>query len=246
MDKKRISTNDFTIENNIISFNDVLLQISNISCVNVESAPKKKFNFRSLGIFALGLFGATQFEGNIQGFGIILIIAAVAYVCWLLIENYGDDTKYLYLSLNSGYSYYIMCEDENFLQSVMEVIKYCINHHYVKNIQIDFNKCRLKNSPITIGDAKDVINTIITGDNNSVKINNWEQLQDELIKAYERLPKTSEEYIASGEALQYALKKDEEGLRNVFNKYSKSFLSDVFKGVASGVLVEVIKAIMLI
>ena len=246
MDKKKVSTNDFTIENNIISFNDVLLQISNISCVNVESAPKKKFNFRSLGIFALGLFVATQFEGDIKNFGIILMVVVSVYVCWLIIENYNDDTKYLYISLNSGCSYYIMCENENFLQSVMEVIKYCINHHYIKNIQIDFNECRLENSPITIGDGKEVINTIITGDNNSVNINDWEQLQDELIKVYERLPKTSEEYIASGEALQYALKRDEEGLRKVFNKYSKSFLSDVFKGVASGVLVEVIKAIMLI
>ena len=182
---------------------------------------------------------------KISRVGIILLIIVVSYVCWLLIVNYGSDTKYLYIFLNSGFLYYIICEDEKFLQSVMEVIEYCINHHYIKNIQIDFNECKLYNSPITVGNDKEVINTVITGDNNSVNINNWEQLQDELIKVYEKLPKTSEEYVASGEALKYALSRDESGLLKVFNKYSKCFLSDVFKGVASGVLVDIIKSMLL-
>lgn len=243
--EKIISTSNFKIENNIISFNDVLLQISNISSVSVEPVAKKKFEPWFIVIFFLGIFGAMQPDEDIKGFGIVFVVISVAYICWLLIENYGKNEKYLYISLNSGFLYYIICENERFLQSVMEIIEYCINHHYIKNIQIDFNECRLYNSPITVGDGKEVINTVITGNNNSVNINNWEQLQDELIKVYEKLPKTSEEYAASGEALKYALSRDEDGLMKVFNKYSKCFLSDVFKGVASGLLVDIIKSMLL-
>ncbi len=243
--EKAFYTSNFKIENNIISFNDVLLQISNISSVSIEPIPKKNFNMWFIIIFVLGLFGATQIDKDIKVIGIFLIIIAVVYVSWFLWENYGNDAKYLNIFLNSGILYYIICEDEIFLQSVIEVIEYCINHHYIKNIQIDFNKCRLYNSPITVGNDKEVINTVITGDNNSVIINNWEQLQDELIKAYEKLPETSEEFAASGEALKYALNRDEDGLIKVFNKYSKCFLSDIFKGVASGLLVDIIKSMLL-
>ena len=44
-----------------------------------------------------------------------------------------------HLELNSGFLYYIICENERFLQSVMEIIEYCINHHYIKNILIIFS-----------------------------------------------------------------------------------------------------------
>ena len=65
--EKIISTSNFKIENNIISFNDVLLQISNISSVSVEPVPKKKFNMWFIIIFALGLLGTVQSDKDIKG-----------------------------------------------------------------------------------------------------------------------------------------------------------------------------------
>ena len=93
----------------------------------------------------------------------------------------------------------------------------------------------LDNSPITVGS------------NNKVTIQDfkdeidWGMIQDELIEVSGKLPKSSKEYFASKEALRYAMCKDEKGLKNILQKNAQSFLSDIFKGVASGALVEIIK-----
>lgn len=92
---------------------------------------------------------------------------------------------------------------------------------------------------------------IILGENNKVVINNsgdqkidWESLQDELIKVTSKLPKTSKEYNLSKEALNYAMREEERGFRNVLKKNIESFTSSLFSGVASGALIEIIKTII--
>lgn len=103
---------------------------------------------------------------------------------------------------------------------------------------INNTNSQFENSPIVIGDG------------NSVKINSsdsnidWEMLQDEFIKVLGKLPKSSKEYAASKNALNCAMKKDESGFINVLKKNSTSFLSDIFTGVASGTLVEIIKCMI--
>lgn len=88
---------------------------------------------------------------------------------------------------------------------------------------------------------------IIIGCNNKVTIHSsmdeidWGTIQDELIEVSGKLPKSSKEYFASKEALSCAMCKDKEGLRNILQKNSASFFSDIFIGVASGTLVEMIK-----
>ncbi len=89
---------------------------------------------------------------------------------------------------------------------------------------------------------------ITKGNNNNVEINiqsskeniDWESLQDELIEVSARLVKNSKEYLVSKEALNKAMIKDEEGLINIIKKNFSSFTSDIFKGVASRMLVEFI------
>lgn len=87
---------------------------------------------------------------------------------------------------------------------------------------------------------------IIRGDNNSVAIQSsndefdWKLVQDELIQVIGKLSESSNEYVATKEALTCALNKNKEGLIKVFKKNSASFLTDIFKGVASGTLVRLI------
>ena len=100
---------------------------------------------------------------------------------------------------------------------------------------------------INITDSKLTTSPTIIGDCNSININNsvsnidWEMLQDELIKVLGKLPEVSKEYAASKNALNCAMKEDKSGFIDVLKKNSTSFLSDIFKGVASGTLVEIIK-----
>ncbi len=89
---------------------------------------------------------------------------------------------------------------------------------------------------------------IIEGNNNCVKVNiqsqkediDWEMIQDELIEVSAKLAKNCKEYKASKEALNKAVIKDEKGLIDVIKKNFSIFTSDIFTGVASGMLIEFI------
>lgn len=93
---------------------------------------------------------------------------------------------------------------------------------------------------------------VVTGTSNIVKVNiqspqnvfDWEILQDELIEVSAKLPKKSKEYSDSKKALNYAMAKDEHGLINFIKKNLTSFSSDMFIGVASGLLVELISSLI--
>lgn len=154
-DTKKISTNNFRIEKNVISFNDSLLQISNISQVDVAPVPKKKFNFLSIVALVIGFFLLTFINGETKTLGVIFIVGAIAYMIWFYSVNSNED-RYLNISLNSGNIYCIICRDKKFLEEVMKVIEYCINNHSSQKIQIDFNKCKMYNSPVIIGNRNEV------------------------------------------------------------------------------------------
>jgi hypothetical protein len=90
---------------------------------------------------------------------------------------------------------------------------------------------------------------VVVGDDNNVLINfhskqeiNWEMLQDNLIETSAKLPKSSKEYDATKKALSCAMAKDEKGLVNTLKNNLLSFSSDLFKSVASGVLIEYISS----
>lgn len=156
-DIKKINTSNFRIENNIISFNSTLLQISNISQVSVEQTPKKKPSIWSIVFVVIGIFMALKRHDDfISGLGIVIILGVVAYIIAIVIFNYGYDEIYLHIYLSSGNIYSICCYDTDFLEYVMEVIEYCINNHYAQEIKVDFKRCKLYNSPLIIGDRNEV------------------------------------------------------------------------------------------
>ena len=104
---------------------------------------------------------------------------------------------------------------------------------------INYTNSKITNSPIIVG------NNNLVNINSSVGNIDWGKLQDEFIEVLGKLPKSSKEYADSKSALNYAMKEDKSGFINVLKRNSTSFLSDIFTGVASGVLVEIIKYMML-
>lgn len=152
---KKIVTNNFKIEKNIINFSESLIQISNISYVSIEPVPKKKFHLESIILFIVGLiiYLSSEFTSFI---GLIIIVMSTIYISWYLIFNMDSDKKYLCIYLNSGHTYYFFCNDVVFLKDVVKVIKYCVNNHSVNKIKIDFEDCKIYNSPITVGNRNEV------------------------------------------------------------------------------------------
>ncbi len=107
-------------------------------------------------------------------------------------------------------------------------------------MSINIKNSDLKNSPVIIGKG----NYVSVNDRSSKKEIDWEKLQDDLIEVIARLPKASKEYNASKEALNKAMIKDEKGLINTIKKNVSSFTSDIFKGVASRMLVEFLMSLI--
>lgn len=239
---KEIQTRNLKIKKNVIKINDMLLQISNVSHVNIEQEPKRELNLISIIVLLLGIGGLICQIDVMQIIGKFFILMSIVYFIWLDVANL-DRKIYLYIYMNSGDSYFIYCEDEMFLNNVMDAIEYCINNHNSKEINIDLANCKLYNSPLVMENTN---SAVVVGDNNSVTINDadWKMLQEELIKIYQKLPQSSEEYIASQKAYNCALNKDEQGLKAVLKEYAKSFASDLFSGVASGVLVNLLSRLM--
>ena len=96
----------------------------------------------------------------------------------------------------------------------------------------------LDRSPVTLGQGNVVV--VSAGDGLD-----WKYIQDELEKASSRLADNTMEYVVTKDAIDYVKKKDKEGFKNIIKKYSMWFCSDVFKGIVSGGIVEIIKALLI-
>lgn len=153
--EKKVLTDNFKIEKNVICFNESLIQISNISQVSIELVPAKKFHLSSIAILILGLY-IVWTDNLTRDLGITIVVVALIYIVWYLLFNTGSSRRYLYLYLNSGQACYFICNDEFFLKDVVKVIKYCINNHSVNKVKIDFENCEIYNSPITVGNRNEV------------------------------------------------------------------------------------------
>ena len=72
MDKKKsIKTRKLKIEKNTISFNRALVQISNISSVNVEPVPKPKVQWWFITMCAMGVPLILLYKGEYRVYGLI-------------------------------------------------------------------------------------------------------------------------------------------------------------------------------
>ncbi|MEY8433874.1 hypothetical protein AALC75_25900 [Lachnospiraceae bacterium 48-42] len=100
--------------------------------------------------------------------------------------------------------------------------------------------------PIHINNSGFHDSPVVNGSNNTVIIKanepilEWQILQDELIQTSAKLPQSSKEYDATKKALGCAMNKDKKKLEDVIRENISSFTSDIFKGIASGILVDII------
>ena len=104
---KRIETSNLRIEENVISVNDMLFQISNVSQVSIEPIPKKELNPIAIIMLLLGVLGAWQRNDEIKVYGVVIIMVVIEYIIWIVVTNSNNEGHYLYIYMNSGNYYYI-------------------------------------------------------------------------------------------------------------------------------------------
>lgn len=108
---------------------------------------------------------------------------------------------------------------------------------YIMANNIIFKDSSLINSPVVTGKKNTIYN------NKEIEIE-WKKLQDGLEKVCRELPKESDAYAASDAALKCVIQKDKSNFLKTLENNKGVFLSDVFKGVASGLLVEMLNNII--
>lgn len=129
------------IEDNIMQFDKKIVQLSNVSCLQISAMPPKDYPLWAIIVVIAGVVIFTQSVAI--GLSCIAIGGiAIALVYW----HNSELEKYLAVITNSGRGFYFSCKNEDFLISAMEQIKACFNDNG-KSV-INFENCRIESSQI--------------------------------------------------------------------------------------------------
>ncbi|MBO0440682.1 hypothetical protein [Candidatus Enterococcus ikei] len=162
--KSKIDPTQISVEKNVIALDDRTLQISNVSQIFVAEPDSKIPWIAGLLFIFSGILSA-----NFTFWGILGMIITGFYIYLVIMSNLNKG-YYMYLNLNSGFTYLIHCENEEFAEEARGVIESCINDDHRKekviinmkqeNIMIDQ---KIVNVDQSINDS-----TVVSGDQNEV------------------------------------------------------------------------------
>ena len=158
---KTIETDFLNVKGNLISWQDTIIQISNITLIST-SIDKQPFPWLSI-VFLLGSF-AFMNVSSVVGYG-LLIIAIAMIALWYKKSQKLKSQKKLNFMLNSGGIFTLVFHDKKFLDEVLEVLTeilttssrkeyYTINN---KNNTIQQN-CNNKIENATVSDGSSLLN----------------------------------------------------------------------------------------
>ncbi|WP_270658177.1 hypothetical protein [Eubacterium callanderi] len=152
-DKNLIDTPTLKIEKNVVRYIDAFIEISNISQVTVAPVPKDTFPVWSIILIVIGIIVGSMGFGSMVAFLFIGIGAAVI-IYWYIKNN--DTGNRLNIFTNAGTVVSFYGKDKKFLTEVMEVLIYCANNSFGKQIIINMKDGQITNSPIILGDHNTV------------------------------------------------------------------------------------------
>lgn len=129
-----------TIENNVLKFEDTVIQLSNISRVHVAPIPKDHLANAVLAGILFGLFGLWCFTVN-AWIGTVTLGLDGVFLYYIYIQYQGTG-KYLILELNSGNIILFSCYNMNFLSKALEQITEAFNGNRDRFF-INFGNCQI-------------------------------------------------------------------------------------------------------
>ena len=122
--EKTVEIGSFRIEGHLLKWEDVVIQISNVSLVtSADQSPPPLKNLALCALLCLaGLFIMSVDAGLLTVIGLAVIVAG-AYGCYLWYQAWtkSKGQKFLHIHLNSGYTYSILFEKEAFMREVLQV-----------------------------------------------------------------------------------------------------------------------------
>lgn len=115
--EKEIQTDHFVIKNNILKFDNLTLNLSNISMLYAGECPFKL----PKGIFLISLVALILLYVKLV-FGLFSILLIGLYI-FSRYQAHTSGKSYLSFNLNSGEYYYIFFKEKEFLNQVRETVE---------------------------------------------------------------------------------------------------------------------------
>ena len=134
--EKKIQTKELQVKGNIMTWSDMMIQLSNVSCISTH--PLAAIPFPVLSILALVagviLLSTSAFAG------IILIVLGVCWIyLWVDKNKTQKDSKNLNILMNSGNNFSFIVHDPEFLNEIVMVLEQVLMNGGVGNSNITFN-----------------------------------------------------------------------------------------------------------
>ena len=144
-----IVTNGFHIEGHLLRWEDVVIQISNISMISAQYLSPPTFPFWSAIVVLLGFW---LFTVNTLLALIVLVLGIGVIAFWYIQYKNVSSEKYLHILLNSGTTFSLVMRDIRFANEVLDVFARIFKDGGKPgvNYYIDLKGCRIDNNSSVI------------------------------------------------------------------------------------------------
>lgn len=149
--EKTMEVGNLYIKGQLLQWEDVIIQISNISLITTANVQPARFPLLSLLILLIGLL---LFSSKILIASIVLLIGVAWIALWYQDYSQAKSQKFLRIYLNSGRAFSLLFKNETFLNRVMEIFANIFeegNDYSHTNISIDIANCQVDNQSSIIG-----------------------------------------------------------------------------------------------
>lgn len=127
-DGRYIETSEFLIKGNLICWDGMMVQLSNISCISLSALNSPKFPTEIFQLLFYGIISfvfSSVFESQFLFwlFIVFLIIIFCLLLEWKSSYDEKDSMMNLILNLNSGCNLQFTFKDQQFLKNVIEILQ---------------------------------------------------------------------------------------------------------------------------
>lgn len=134
--EKSIETSELLLKGNIMSWEGMMIQLSNISCVSTAPLEQTAFPMLSILLIFAGLVGL---KVNVLGGILSLAIGCGWIYAWYYVNEKRKSDTILSIAMNSGNSLQFIIKNKEFLQKVLHVLEEIIIHGGVGKQNVTIN-----------------------------------------------------------------------------------------------------------
>lgn len=243
----QIKTDQILVKQNIIRFENVTLNLNNVSQINTG---KIKVQVPFIPLIIAVIIGLVILKFNPSlGALLLLLVAAYGYHLYNVTQN---SDHYLTFILNSSSVYQILVKDTDFLNDIRDFIEKSFNHDVAGSYTINIDKKVINVNNINNGAGANIGQQVVadhqstvnasTGNNTNIS---WTQVNNEIRENLTKFPQDSKEYVALNNLLTASQASDETMFKQVLHKFKDIFTSDfcrdIFSNTVAGWILYLLK-----